>query len=188
MANFETVQAAAEQPVRSGVLGLIAGAMALFGICSVVWVMLDSLNPAADAPAPFSIDLRHISAGERKTVRWNSTPVFVAHRTAEEIAAARAGDTDDMLFPEPDADRVRRDEWLVVVGVDTFRWWHRLSGQAADEDRGEWGGWKEPWEGVEYDTSGRLRRGPGSGNLIVPSYDFVSDTRIDFNWPVVRRR
>ena len=188
MTDIGTAQDVAGRSAGLGILGLAAGAMALFGIGSVAWVMLDSMNPAADAPAPFSIDLRHIAVGDRKTVYWNVTPIFVAHRTAEEVAAATAGDAADMPFPERDADRVIRDEWLVVVGVDSLRPWYRLSGQAADEERGEWGGWRVNWEGIEYDTSGRLRRGPGSGNLVVPSYEFVSETRIDFNWPVVRRR
>lgn len=41
-------------------------------------------------------------------------------------------------------------------------------------------------EGMHYDTSGRLRQGPGDGNLFIPSYSFVSDTRIEFDWPGLR--
>lgn len=167
-----------------GPLAWIVGAMALLGIGSLGWVMLSSLAPAADVPRSLYVTLDQIPAGARKTLHWRGVPIFIVHRTPEEIAAARADDGAEMPFPQIDSDRVRREEWLIVVGIDTFQGWHDLSGQEAGDRRGAWGGWAVPDEGVEYDISGRLRRGPGGGNLAVPNYAFVSDDRIEIDWPI----
>lgn len=169
---------------RHGFLALATGVMAVFGIVSVGWMLLDSMNPAADAPGGVWIDLHSIAVGQRKTVFVHGVPIFIAHRTPEEIAAARADDGAEMPFPENDADRVLREEWLVVVGIDTFRRLFLPSGQGAEDDRGTWGGWREVSEGIDYDTSGRLRRDLGSSNLVVPSYRFVGETRIEIGWPI----
>lgn len=173
---------------RAEILGWIVGAMALFGVGSAGWMLIDSMNPAADAHTPISIDLRGIPVGERKTVYVRDVPIFIAHRTAEEISAARADDGAEMPFPEDDADRVLRAEWLVVVGADTYRGWYLPDGQDAEEDRGMWGGWRVNYEGIQYDTSGRLRAGLAYGNMRIPSYSFASDTRIEFDWPGLRVR
>jgi len=150
-------------------------------------MLLDSMNPAADRAAPvLTIELGDIPVGHRETVVWRGVPIFIAHRTDEEIAAAKAGDGADLRFPEIDADRVLREEWLVVAGVDTFHGWHPVSGQDPGDLRGNWGGWQVLGEGMHYDTSGRLRKGPGYGNLVIPYYSFVSDTRIEFDWPGLR--
>lgn len=169
---------------RPDLLALVVGLMAVFGVGSVGWIPLDSMNPAANVPAGVWIDIHDIPVGQRKTVFVHGVPIFIAHRTPEEIAAARADDGAEMPFPENDGDRVQREEWIVVVGIDTFRGWYLLSGQGAEDERGAWGGWREHSEAIDYDISGRLRRDRGSSNLIVPSYSFVSETRIEINWPI----
>lgn len=55
-----------------------------------------------------------ISPGKRLTVHRHNTEYFILHRTAEQIAAARAGDGAAMPSPESDSERVRRPEWLLV--------------------------------------------------------------------------
>ena len=35
-----------------------------------------------------------------------------------------------------------------------------------------------PCHGSQYDTAGRIRRGPAPLNLALPPYEFVSDTKI----------
>ncbi|MEO8557713.1 MAG: Rieske 2Fe-2S domain-containing protein, partial [Rhodospirillales bacterium] len=44
------------------------------------------------------------------------------------------------------------------------------------DERGEFGGWFCPCHGSQYDTSGRIRKGPAPRNLLVPTYTFTSDT------------
>ena len=46
------------------------------------------------------------------------------------------------------------------------------------DGRGDFGGWFCPCHGSHYDTAGRIRKGPAPRNLEVPSYEFVSDTRV----------
>jgi Rieske Fe-S protein len=41
-----------------------------------------------------------------------------------------------------------------------------------------WRGFFCPCHGSQYDTSGRVRRGPAPQNLVVPPYEFVSDSKI----------
>ncbi len=49
-------------------------------------------------------------------------------------------------------------------------------GQKPADPKGEFGGWFCPCHGSQYDTSGRIRKGPAPLNLAVPTYSFLSDT------------
>jgi len=44
--------------------------------------------------------------------------------------------------------------------------------------QGEYKGWFCPCHGSQYDTSGRIRKGPAPKNLEVPPYEFTSDNII----------
>ena len=81
----------------------------------------------------------------------------------------------DLPDPEPDAARVQKAEWLVMVGVCTHLGCVPL-GQKATDTKGDFGGWFCPCHGSHYDTSGRIRKGPAPKNLEVPGYTFTSDT------------
>ena len=43
---------------------------------------------------------------------------------------------------------------------------------------GEYGGWLCSCHGSQYDTSGRIRKGPAPRNLEVPKYAFKTDTTV----------
>ena len=60
--------------------------------------------------------------------------------------------------------RVKKPEWLVMVGVCTHLGCIPL-GQKPGDDRGQFGGWFCPCHGSVYDTSGRIRQGPAPLNL-----------------------
>ena len=70
------------------------------------------------------------------------------------------------------AESKEKPEWLVVVGVCTHLGCIPLGYQ------GSYGGWLCPCHGSQYDTAGRVRRGPAPENLAVPPYAFLTDTRI----------
>ena len=53
------------------------------------------------------------------TVTWRGKPVFIDHRTEEQIDEARAVPLDDLPDPETDEARAEKPEWLIVVGVCT---------------------------------------------------------------------
>jgi len=146
---------------------------------AAIWPLIDSMNPSADvsALAVVNIDLEGVEPGSRITLKWKGKPVFIDHRTEERIAQARADDAVPMIDPEPDAERVQRPEWLVVIGVCTHLGCIPL-GQNSGDPTGDWNGWFCPCHGSHYDTSGRIRKGPAPRNLDVPPYEFVSDTLV----------
>lgn len=149
------------------------------GTALAVWPFIDQMNPAADtlALASTEVDISQIAVGQSITVIWRGKPVFIRHRTVEEIKEAEAVDVKDLPDPETDAQRVKKPEWLIMVGVCTHLGCIPL-GQKDGEPKGEFGGWFCPCHGSQYDTSGRIRKGPAPTNLFVPTYEFVSDTNV----------
>ena len=168
-----------DEPTRRDFLFLTAGAMAAVGGGSVLWPFIDQMNPAQDtlAVSTTEIDIAPIQVGQAVTVMWRGKPVFIRHRTAEEISAAAAVDVESLRDKQADKDRVKKDEWLIAIGVCTHLGCIPL-GQKAGEPKGEFGGWFCPCHGSHYDTSGRIRKGPAPKNLEVPTYSFVSDTLV----------
>ena len=149
------------------------------GTALSVWPLIDSMNPAADVLALSSteVDLSAIQSGQSITVVWRGKPVFVRRRTPAEIKAAESVPLNELVDPEPDKKRVKKPEWLVMVGVCTHLGCIPL-GQKPNDLKGDFGGWFCPCHGSHYDTAGRIRKGPAPKNLAVPEYQFVSDTVI----------
>jgi ubiquinol-cytochrome c reductase iron-sulfur subunit len=164
---------------RRDFLYLAAGAFTAVGAAAALWPFIHSMNPAADvlALASIEVDLAPIQVGQRIKVAWRGKPVFIDHRTPQDIEAARNVQVGELPDPEPDQRRVKKPEWLVVVGVCTHLGCIPL-GTGATDQRGEYGGWFCPCHGSHYDTSGRIRRGPAPRNLAVPDYTFLNDTTI----------
>ncbi|MGH8338417.1 MAG: ubiquinol-cytochrome c reductase iron-sulfur subunit, partial [Gammaproteobacteria bacterium] len=81
--------------------------------------------------------------------------------------------------PATDEDRVKKgkENWLVLVGICTHLGCIP-KGQSIGDNRGEFGGWYCACHGSQYDTSGRIRKGPAPRNLEVPPYAFLTDTKI----------
>lgn len=156
-----------------------AGSFAAVGGAAALWPLIDQMNPDASAKALASveIDLSPIQDGQAITIMWRGKPVFIRKRTAEEIKAAREVNVSDLPDPQADADRVKNDEWLVLIGICTHLGCIPR-GQAAGDVHGDYGGWFCPCHGSHYDTSGRIRKGPAPRNLEVPPYAFISDTKI----------
>jgi ubiquinol-cytochrome c reductase iron-sulfur subunit len=160
---------------------LVTFAAAAVGTGAIVWPLVDSMNPSKDVLALSSteVDLAPIALGSAITVVWRSKPVFVRHRTPEEIKAAETVPLSDLTDPQPDSARVKtgHDQWLIVTGICTHLGCVPLGNKPTDP-RGDWGGWFCPCHGSEYDTSGRVRHGPAPVNLAVPPYAFETDTKI----------
>ena len=183
----------AKHATRRDFLVIAGGAFAAVGSAAALWPAIDSMNPDAAewALANLEVDLAPIAEGQAITVMWRRQPTFVRHRTKDEIAAATAAPVAGLLdrhaanasLPEAaaarDDNRVKfgHEQWLVVVGVCTHLGCVPR-GQLKNDDRGAWGGWYCRCHGSQYDTSGRVRRGPAPKNLAVPKYYFINDTRI----------
>jgi ubiquinol-cytochrome c reductase iron-sulfur subunit len=164
----------ADEPSRRDFLFIATGAVGAVGLGSVVWPLISQMNPDATtlALASSEVDISGIAEGQIVTIKWRGKPVFIRHRTKKEIDEARADDQASMPDPQTDESRVKKAEWLVLVGVCTHLGCVPLGHQ------GEYDGWFCPCHGSVYDTSGRIRKGPAPKNLEVPTYEFVSDTKV----------
>ncbi len=159
---------------RRDFLYVATGAVTAVGAGLAAWPLIAQWRPAADvlALASIEVDLAPIAEGQQITVNWRGKPVFIRHRTAAEIAAARDVPMEDLKDPQADEDRASRPEWLIMVGVCTHLGCVPLGNQ------GEYQGWFCPCHGSHYDTSGRIRKGPAPENLAVPDYVFTDDTTV----------
>jgi len=168
--------AEAEAPNRREFISFAAGALGAVGAGALAWPFINSMNPSADVLALSSIevDLTPIQAGQSIKVKWRGKPVFVRRRTKEEIDEAKAVNVSELRDPQTDAVRVKagHEEWLIVIGVCTHL------GCVPIANQGEFGGWFCPCHGSQYDTSGRIRKGPAPLNLEVPEYTFLTDSKI----------
>lgn len=167
-------------PGRRDFLLILPAAFVMVGAAAAMWPFIDSFEPAADvqALAKVDVDLAPIALGQRITVSWQGKPVFIDHRTKAEIDRARADDGNpDLINPQKDEDRVKRAEWLIVVGICTHLGCIPL-GQRKSDPKGQWGGWFCPCHGSQYDRSGRVRHGPAPRNLLVPPYEFIGPEKI----------
>jgi len=139
------------------------------GAAAACWPFISSMNPtsAVKSEAVSEVDLHGIAPGDVRTVAWRGEPVFIFHRTPEQIAAMQqSGGGKD---PQPDVARVKQADWLVVVGICTHL--GCVPGKSAQ-------GWLCPCHGSVYDNSGRILSGPAPRNLDVPPYTFVADNKI----------
>ena len=157
-------------------LFLTTTGLAVAGGLAAGWAMIDTMNPAKDvlALSTTEVDLSLIEKGKSLTVMWRGKPVFIKHRTTDEIDQAKSVNLDELIHKVDDDTRVKKDEWLVVLGVCTHLGCVPL-GQKTGDSKGDFGGWFCPCHGSHYDTSGRIRKGPAPLNLDVPPYEFVSD-------------
>jgi len=172
--NINAQQAPIDTQTRREFLYLATGAFAAIGAVNVAWPLIDQMNPDAStlALASVEIDLSGIELGQSLTVKWRGKPIFIRHRTADEIAQAKAVILDELPDPQPDSQRAERPEWLIMVGICTHL------GCVPLGQTGEFNGWFCPCHGSHYDTSGRIRKGPAPTNLPIPPYQFINDKRI----------
>lgn len=164
---------------RRDFLQLTAAAFGAVGAGVAVWPFINTLNPAKDtlALSTIEVDLSPIQVGQSITVVWRGKPVFIRRRTEEEIRQAQEVDVSGLIDKESDEARVKKAEWLIIVGICTHLGCVP-TGQKMGESRGEYNGWFCPCHGSSYDTSGRIRKGPAPKNLPVPDYEFLNDTRV----------
>lgn len=164
------------EPNRRDFINILATSATVGAAVAVAWPLIDQMNPAADTLALASIeyDLTKVALGQEVTISWRKQPVFVRHRTPEEIARAVADDHAPMKDPATDASRVKKghEEWLIVLASCTHL------GCVPTFAQGEYGGWLCPCHGSQYDTAGRIRKGPAPKNLILPDYTFLTDTKV----------
>jgi ubiquinol-cytochrome c reductase iron-sulfur subunit len=180
------VAATADEPTRRDFLYIATGAAGAVGVVLAAWPFIDQMNPsgAVLALSTIELDISSIPVGQQVVFKWRGHPLFVRHRTAKEIAEARAVNVVDLPdqdarnaglpdgTPASDLNRAQKAEWLVLVGVCTHL------GCTPTVFEGDYGGWLCHCHGSQYDTSGRIRKGPAPQNLAVPPYTFSTPTKI----------
>ena len=159
---------------RRDFLFTATAAAAAVGVGAAIWPVVDQMNPDASVKALASteVDISSVQPGQSLTVLWRGKPVFIKRRTDQEIQKAREVSLGDLKHPEKDEDRVKKPEWLVMLGVCTHL------GCVPLTDKGDYDGWFCPCHGSHYDTSGRIRKGPAPTNMEVPKYEFVNNNTI----------
>ncbi|TGJ86227.1 hypothetical protein E0Z10_g2527 [Xylaria hypoxylon] len=150
------------------------GAITAAGAKSTVQEFLTNMSASADvlAMAKVEVDLNAIPEGKNVIIKWRGKPVFVRHRTSDEIDEANKVNVASLRDPQTDEDRVQKPEWLVMLGVCTHL------GCVPIGEAGDYGGWFCPCHGSHYDISGRIRRGPAPLNLEIPAYDFPEEDKL----------
>lgn len=175
--HSDSTHAAPAGETRRDFIVLAASAMGAVGAGVVAWPLINSLNPSADvlALASTEVDLTPIAEGQEIKVKWRGKPVFIRHRTKADIAAAEAVDISTLRDPQADKDRVKagKAQWLVQIGVCTH-----LGCVPLGNGSGDFKGWFCPCHGSHYDTAGRIRKGPAPHNLVIPPYEFLTDTTV----------
>lgn len=124
------------------------------------------------ALASLEVDLSNIAPGNTVTVKWRGKPVFIRHRTEEDIKLAENVKLEELRDPQLDSERVIKPNWLVVIGVCTHL------GCVPLPNAGDYHGWFCPCHGSHYDLSGRARKGPAPYNLEVPTYKFIEEEKL----------
>lgn len=162
---------------RRDFLYIATGAVAAVGGAAALVPLIAQMNPDAStiaAGAPIEVDLAPVAEGQIIKVFWRSKPIFISHRTKKEVDEAKNVDVATLPDPETDAQRTKagHEPWLVVIGICTHL------GCIPIAHEGSYDGFFCPCHGSVYDTSGRIRQGPAPTNLVVPPYQFVSDTKI----------
>ena len=182
-----------DDPSRRDVILIGATVFAAIGGAAVLWPLLDQMNPDAStlSLASIDVDLAPVEEGQAITVMWRGKPIFIRHRTGQEIEDAEEVKLDQLIdplarnanladtAPATDANRAAPDKepWLVMIGICTHLGCIP-KGQAIGDYKGEFGGWFCPCHGSQYDTAGRVRIGPAPENMYIPPYAFSSDTKI----------
>lgn len=138
---------------------------------SLVTMFVKSMSASADvlALASIEIPLSDVPEGKSVTFKWRGKPLFIRHRTPEEIEREGNVNLGELRDPEHDSERTQNPSFLVVIGVCTHL------GCVPIANSGDFGGYYCPCHGSHYDASGRIRKGPAPLNLEVPEHTYISD-------------
>jgi ubiquinol-cytochrome c reductase iron-sulfur subunit len=183
--------------VNSGRRRFLTVATAVVGAAGAVGVavpFVKSWSPSAKAKAagaPVKVDISKINLGEMVVVEWRGKPVYIVHRSEEELAnlakvEERLADPESQRSIQPDyaagEARAIKPQFAVLVGLCTHLGCApKFRPELAPADLGaEWlGGFFCPCHGSRFDLSGRVYKGvPAPTNLDVPPYRYESDNVI----------
>ncbi len=177
-------------------VAIACGAGAAGGIAAAVPFAM-SFAPserARAAGAAVEADISALRPGEMMTVEWRGQPVWIVHRTPEQIASLERTNalvvdpqSARTAYPTPEyARNVHRSikpEYLVVVGICTHLGCSptpRMTAGAQPNLPDDWpGGFFCPCHGSSFDMAARVFRNmPAPDNLPVPPHKYLSATKL----------
>lgn len=164
---------------RRDLLSTGVGAMALAGAAAAAVPVIDSLRPNPDdvAVTTLDVDLHDLAPGSQRVVAWAGKPIFVVHRTPQQLAAleapgliGRLRDPGSNIRQQPSYaanwHRSIDPAFLVVVGICTH-----LGCVPRFAPQTDGNGWLCPCHNSHFDLAGRVLKGsPAPYNLPVPPY------------------
>lgn len=150
------------------------GSIGLYSGKNIVSDVVSTMSASADvlALAKIEVKLSDVPEGKSAVFKWRGKPLFIRHRTMEEVDRERAVDIETLRDQQRDEDRVKKDAWLILLGVCTHL------GCVPIANAGDFGGYYCPCHGSHYDASGRIRKGPAPLNLEVPIYEYTDDDTV----------
>jgi ubiquinol-cytochrome c reductase iron-sulfur subunit len=159
---------------KSYMITAALGSIAVYSGANFVYKAISTMTPTKVvlALASVEVDTTNIPEGKTCLVKWRGKPMFIAHRTPEDIERELSVPVAELRDPEDDASRCPNPEWMVVIGICTHLGCVPIAGAGA------FGGYFCPCHGSHYDASGRIRQGPAPKNLEIPPYRFINDTTI----------
>lgn len=150
---------------------------------------------AKAAGAAVEVDISGLKPDEKITVEWRGKPVWIIHRSKEQLAElpkldGQLADPESKRHPDEFTPPYARNEWrsikpevLVVVGICTH-----LGCSPTDKFTpgpqpslpNDWqGGFLCPCHGSTFDMAGRVfKNKPAPDNLEVPPHMYLSDTKL----------
>ena len=168
---------------------VVGGAGALATTVPFFSTMMPSAKTKA-AGAPVEVDIGNMKPGEILIEKWQGKPVWILRRSQKALDDLTSLDP---LLRDPDSSvdqqppyakneyRSIKPEYLVLIGLCTHL---GCSPKYLSIDQSvlgpDWkGGFFCPCHGSQFDLAGRVYKGfPAPANLIVPPYQYLSDTRI----------
>lgn len=172
---------------------VVGGAGVVVGAVPFISAMTPSARTKAIG-APVQVDISELKPGEIMIVKWRGKPVWVLRRSDDQLKEIK---DSDGIVRDPDSDeesqqpgyarneyRSIKPEYLVVVGICTHL---GCSPSYVPHDAAEsynledsWkGGFFCPCHGSRYDLAGRVYKDvPAPLNLVVPPYEYLSDTTL----------
>jgi ubiquinol-cytochrome c reductase iron-sulfur subunit len=166
---------------RRDFIEIAAVSAAGVGGAALLVPLISQMAPSRDVLAQSSteLDISAIEPGQAIKAVFRKQPLFVRNLTPQEMEQANAVPVSSLRDPETLAERTKEGHAniLVTMGVCTHLGCVPL-GAGEGENRGEFGGYFCPCHGSSYDTAGRIRKGPAPTNLVVPEYEYTTDTTI----------
>lgn len=81
--------------------------------------VIGTLSASADvlALAAVEVDLSSVAVGSTVTVKWRGKPVFIKHRTDQQIKDVANTNIGELRHPQTDLERVKDPKWCVLCSA-----------------------------------------------------------------------